>query len=305
MIETYLRYLSHVRGLSPETVRAYGKDIRKFQDFCSREDLKPGTENHKTVRDFVADMYFEGLKKSSINRVLSGLRNFYAYQVRHTGRAQNPFSSFHSLKKDGNLPDFLFEEEMLELLGLPGEGFDGVRDRLILELLYSSGCRVGELTAMNVKHIDFKERAILVKGKGSKERLVFIGTAAFEALRSYLPLRQSRSQTTDPDAEKALFLNQHGGRLTSRGVAFILAKYIKRMSVRKHVSPHTLRHTFATHLLDRGADIRSVQELLGHSSLSTTQVYTHLGLSRLKKIYAKAHPHAYIKKGISVKKGKE
>ncbi|TFG59425.1 MAG: tyrosine recombinase XerC [Spirochaetales bacterium] len=304
MIDTYLQYLQSVRNLSPETVRAYGNDIHKFMIYCERENFEPGSADQKTVRGFVADLYFEGLKKTSINRILSAMRNFYGYQVKHGGLKGNPFSSFHSLKKDGSLPGFLFEEEMNELVHLPGGGFAGVRDRLILELLYSSGCRVSELTGMNLQHLVLGDRSILVRGKGSKERFVYIGTAAFEAMRDYLPLRRHHIKAGDADAEMALFLNLKGTRLTARGVAFLISKYLKKMSMNKHVSPHTFRHTFATHLLNRGADIRVVQELLGHASLSTTQVYTHLGLSRLKKIYEKAHPHARMKKNNSVQNGR-
>ncbi len=169
--------------------------------------------------------------------------------------------------------------------------FRSIRDKAVLELLYSTGCRISELVSLNVTDVNLKERTATVMGKGSKERMVFIGKAAFVTLREYLSLRGART-AGDTDSGRALFVNLRGTRLTDRGVRFILGSYLQAANFGKRVTPHTFRHSFATHLLDRGADIRAVQELLGHASLSTTQVYTHVGLERLKKVYRRTHPHA-------------
>jgi integrase/recombinase XerC/integrase/recombinase XerD len=224
--------------------------------------------------------------------MLSALRRYFEYQVRYEKRATNPFAAVRSLKRDQRLPDFFFEEEMEQLLALPDESFLGKRDRAILELLYSTGCRVAELVSINISGLNYKRQSIRIVGKGNKERFVFIGREAMRALDAYLLVREEHVDRNDPDAVQALFINSRGGRITTRGVFYIIRKYIEMAGVPKKVGPHTFRHSFATHVLDRGADIRAVQELLGHSSLSTTQVYTHLGLDRLKKIYRKAHPHA-------------
>jgi site-specific recombinase XerD len=218
----------------------------------------------------------------------------------------NPFAEIRSLRTEKKLPSFLFEEEMAKLLELPAsaaeggeagtDGFWKLRDRAVLETLYSTGCRISELVSLDLSDVDLRNRAARVMGKGSRERMVFLGGEALAALKEYMDGRRARMRPGapggDPQAVRALFVNQRGRRITDRGVRFILASYLRAANLGKKVSPHTFRHSFATHLLDRGADIRAVQELLGHASLSTTQVYTHVGLERLKKVYRRAHPHA-------------
>jgi integrase/recombinase XerC/integrase/recombinase XerD len=248
--------------------------------------------DHKTVRGFLAELSRAGHSVSTINRMLSALRSYFEYQVKYEKRSDNPFSRIRSLKKEDYLPDFFFEKEIGALIDLPSDDFLGTRDRLILELLYSTGCRVQELVSIDIKDVGFKERSIRIVGKGRKERMVFIGAKAFSALEAYMRIREQYIDTRDPDATNALFLNNRGRRITVRGVFYIIRKYSATLALPKKISPHTFRHTFATHILDHGADIRVVQELLGHASLSTTQVYTHLGIERLKKIYEQAHPHA-------------
>ncbi|MFW5684246.1 MAG: tyrosine-type recombinase/integrase, partial [Spirochaetota bacterium] len=203
-----------------------------------------------------------------------------------------PLEGVRGLRKQRHLPTFLFEAEMGRLLTLEGDDFTTLRDRLILELLYSTGCRISELVMINLDDIDFKRGRILVHGKGRKDRIVFLGKTAREVLADYLPYRSERLARLGRRDEKALVMNANGQRITQRGVAGIIQKRVLEKGIAKRVSPHTFRHSFATHILDHGADIRVVQELLGHSSLSTTQVYTHLGLGALKRIYEQAHPHA-------------
>jgi len=293
MLERFLSYIKSVKNLSPETVRSYRQDVQKFLTFLAEEGLREEEVDKQTARSFLAYLSRAELSVATVNRILSALRSYYAFQVRYHNRENNPFETVKSLKKDKHLPDFLFKEEIETLVDLPDGSFTGSRDRLLLELLYSTGCRISEAVAINVSAINMKERIIRVRGKGNKERFVFLGEKAFRALHDYLSLRRQHLKTDTGDAN-ALFLNHHGHRLTSRGAAFILKKYNDRLSSGKKISPHTFRHTFATHVLDAGADIRVVQELLGHASLSTTQVYTHLGVERLKRIYNEAHPHAKL-----------
>lgn len=251
------------------------------------------------ARAFVSRLASEGLSSRSVNRIVSGVRGYYRYRERFGLAEANPFADIRSLRTEKRLPSFLFEDEMARLLEMPvkrvareGDGaFRCLRDRAALELLYSTGCRISELVSLNLTDVNLKDRSARVMGKGSKERTVFIGREALAVLREYI-LRRPHHAAGDPDSARALFMNHKGRRLTDRGVRFILGSYLAAAGLGKRVTPHTFRHSFATHLLNRGADIRAVQELLGHASLSTTQVYTHVGLERLKRVYRRAHPHA-------------
>jgi integrase/recombinase XerC/integrase/recombinase XerD len=289
--EEYLSYLESVRNLSQATVEAYGHDIEDFlQHVWEHQD--PNEEiDRETVRSYIAHLSRSGLSRASINRVLSALKGFFRFLVKHGVIHSSPAADIRSLKNSGELPSFLFDEEVESLLGITGDDFRSLRDRAIFETLYSTGCRIAELTAVNRQNVDLNRGRMLVHGKGRKDRLVFLGDRAVRALRAYLPERDALLARRGMSEVEALFLNVNGRRLTGRGVALILEKRMQEAGITKHASPHTLRHTFATHLLERGADIRVVQELLGHAKLSTTQVYTHLGLGRLKEIYAEAHPH--------------
>jgi tyrosine recombinase XerC len=290
--EGYLAYCRRVRNLSPHTVEAYRRDIARFEEFCAQNHITEEEVDEKTARSFIAELSREGKAKSSINRSISSLKRYYLYRMKYEGFPSNPFGEIKSMKNVRSLPDFLFESEIKDIVKLPGSDFWGRRDRAILELLYSTGCRISEVVSINVSDLSFKDRTIRVLGKGNKERFVFLGKAAVGALKEYLPAKNEYADQKDVDAHHALFVNYRGGRITQRGIFGIVQKYILRLGLAKHVSPHTFRHTFATHLINRGADIRTVQELLGHASLSTTQIYTHLGLTRLKRIYSEAHPHA-------------
>jgi integrase/recombinase XerC len=290
--ERYLAYCRSVRNLSVHTIEAYRRDIEGFKEFCAENDISDEMVDEKTARRYIAGLSRQGKATSSINRSISSLKRFYLYRIKHEEFPFNPFGEIKSMKNVRSLPDFFFESEIEEIVKLPGSDFWGRRDRVILELLYSTGCRISEIVSINISDISFKDRSIRVLGKGNKERFVFLGKAAVAALKEYLPAKNEYADRKDVDAHHALFLNYRGRRITQRGIFGIVQKYIQRLGLSKKVSPHTFRHSFATHLINRGADIRIVQELLGHASLSTTQIYTHLGLTRLKRIYSEAHPHA-------------
>ena len=295
MREDYRDYLE-ARNLSPHTLACYETDLDRYESFLKARDASPESAGVSDARAFVGSLSREGLSPRSVNRVISGVRGLYRFLEKNGLAPTNPFSEIHSLRTSKRLPSFLFEEEMAKLVELPshtacadGESFWKVRDRAVLEVLYSTGCRISELVSLNVSDLDLASHRARVLGKGNKERFVYLGAAALEALRDYLLLRPHHLKAMDAPV---LFINHRGTRITDRGVRFILGEYLARANLGKRVTPHTFRHSFATHLLDRGADIRAVQELLGHASLSTTQVYTHVGLDRLKKVYRRAHPHA-------------
>lgn len=274
--------------MSDHTVESYTRDVGRYFKFLgSRTSLiEAGPDD---ARAYVAELTREGRKAATMNRAISAIRCFYRFQ-RITQRIDaDPFESVHSLKRSGYLPDVLFESEvesMLHPFSDETEGFAATRDRALLELLYSTGCRVSEVVGLDVADLDLKRKTVLVHGKGGKDRLAFLGEPAVGALVDYLPHRGVRRAKDDA---QALFLNARGQRLTRGGVAYVVGG--RARGTNKHVTPHTFRHSFATHVLNGGADIRLVQEMLGHVSISTTQIYTHLGIERLKKVYRDAHPH--------------
>ena len=292
MLERYLQYLAHVRHLSANTLSAYRRDMELYFAFAQEQELTLAQMDAGNARSFVGYLSRRGLSSRSINRVLSAVRGYYRFLERVGEQAGNPFASIKGLKIDGRLPTFLFEEEIDQLLesGEPNDLWE-LRDLLILELLYSTGCRVSELAAASLTDLDFKGCTLRVVGKGNKERLVFIGKAAMKRLREYL-LRRKALRLGDAGGRRALLINRRGGRLTVRWIQTIIDRLFERSPLQKAATAHTFRHSFATHVLRGGADIRVVQELLGHASLSTTQVYTHLDMKRLQKVYGSAHPHA-------------
>lgn len=290
MKEEYLDYLEAVRGLSEHTRLAYGRDLDSWEAFLAASGGHLAEASPRQAGEFLRHLGQQGLSPRSVNRVLSCLRGFYRYLLR-TGRAfSHPFSGIRSLKTPRRLPIFLFEKEIQALLDDDRRGFQPLRDRLLFELLYSTGCRVSEICALELAAVVGKTR-FLVTGKGNKTRTVFITPSAAKALEAYLPARLTRLDPADPDAACALLLNSRGRRLGVRGVQKIVGRAVARAGLTKNASPHTLRHTFATHLSSEGMDVRVVQELLGHSRLETTQVYTHLSLDRLKDVMRAAHPH--------------
>ncbi|MBN1410833.1 MAG: tyrosine recombinase XerC [Spirochaetales bacterium] len=298
MLELYLRYLSHIRNLSDNTVSAYGDDVRRYLDFLSERCLDEDNVETMDVRAFIGRLTSDGLSTRSINRMLSSIRGYYRFRIKQGQAQSNPLKYIKSFKQESRLPNFLFEEEIGELLEKnesAEESFLQMRDRTLLEFLYSTGCRVSEAVSINLNDFDLNSGTCRVTGKGRKERTVFMGKSLKNLLNEYLKRRRYFVKADREDGYKALFINGKGGRLTTRGLRFALSRYLDALAVKKKVSPHTIRHSFATHILNKGADIRVVQELLGHASLNTTQIYTHVSLNRLKKIYNESHPHARMK----------
>jgi len=292
MLKSYIEYLRSVRNLSPHSIRAYSNDIAVFVKFIEDRGKAITDTRFEDLRAYISMLSGNRLSAKSINRKISAIRGFFRFLNREKLMSGNPADNIRSLKYSRHLPSFLFEDEMKELLAADFNDFWSLRDKTIFEFLYSTGCRVSESTALNVGDLDLKGGSAIVKGKGRKDRVVFLGESTKNLLRQYLLKRKYFAKRSDPESLKALFINHHGRRITNRGVQYILSRYLENYEIMKKVSPHTFRHSFATHLLNRGADIRIVQELLGHSSLSTTQVYTHIGLEKLKKVYLDAHPHA-------------
>lgn len=292
MLERYLQYLAHVRHLSANTLAAYRRDLELYLSFLEDRDMSVERVDTASARSFVGYLSRRGLSSRSVNRVLSAVRGYYRFLERVGAGAGSPFASIKSLKAEGKLPSFLFEEEIDQLLTAeqPQDLWE-LRDLLILELLYSTGCRVSELASASLADLDLKGCTLRVLGKGNKERLLFIGEAAVKRLREYL-IRRKALNLGDGEGRKALLINRRGGRLSVRGIQTIVDRLLERSRLNKPATPHTFRHSFATHILRKGADIRVVQELLGHASLSTTQVYTHLDMERLRAVYGAAHPHA-------------
>jgi integrase/recombinase XerC len=285
-IDKFLRYLDIEREASRHTVLNYKLDLKRFASFLKDKDIE--SVDYLFIRQYLAELRHCNISKSSIARMLSALRSFFKFLVREGLVKSNPVAGVTTPKKDKRLPEFMQEQEVFRLLDAPGKDIRGLRDKAILETLYSTGARVSELVGMDTDKCDLIGGVIRLYGKGKKERIVPVGEKASTAITKYLNASKDiRSQKL-----KAIFLNKRGGRLTDRSVRRILEHYIKKVSLRENISPHTLRHSFATHLMNRGADLRSVQELLGHASLSTTQIYMHVSTDRMKDAYQKAHPRA-------------
>lgn len=292
-IDRYLDYLRGVRSMASASVRAYRADLDHFAQFAhtfSTETAEEVTSN--LVRRWVRDMGDRGFAATSVNRRLSALRGFLGFLEREGRLSGNPAMPIRSLRTPKRLPETMFESEVEQLLAIEGEDFAALRTRALLETLYSTGARISEVCSANVDDLALKRRSLLVHGKGRKDRFVFLGSGAFSVLCDYLPLRQAFVVGRGLGDQTALFLNLRGGRLTPRGAAGIISQRLRESGLEKYLSPHGFRHSFATHLLNHGADIRVVQEMLGHSNLSTTQIYTHVGMERLRTIYRDAHPHA-------------
>jgi len=287
----YVNYLEAERNVSPYTVRNYTADLLGFFSFLKTKKIDSLKEvDRHVLRGYLSHLMDEGFVKASIARKLSAIRSFYRYLLREGMVSASPVADT-SPKLDKRLPSFLTLEEIERLLNTPDLSTpQGQRDRALLELLYASGLRVSEVVSLNLEQVDLITGEIRVRGKGSKERVTLMGKPAITALTTYL--NQGRPKLLRTRGSSALFLNRYGGRLTVRSVQKILEKYAKIVNVGKRVHPHMLRHTFATHLLDGGADLRVVQELLGHANLSSTQIYTHVTKSQARKVYLAAHPMA-------------
>lgn len=295
----FLTYLKVQKNASPHTLAAYRQDLEQFREFYRRqyaEDLIDYRQiDTQIIRHYLAELQTGAYQRRSIARKIAALRSFCRYLCQWEYLEQNPFVGIKTPKLEKLLPKFLYPQEVELLLTAPDvSAVLGMRDRAILETLYATGVRVSELVGLDLPNLELAYGCLRVFGKGRKERIVLIGSVGVEALRSYLTtarpelLRRNRKQTDG----KAVFLNKAGSRLTDRSVRRIMDKYVNQVSFDKAISPHTLRHSFATHLLNNGADLRSVQELLGHVSLSTTQLYTHITKEKLRSIYSKTHPRA-------------
>ena len=288
-VEKFINYLKIEKNASNHTIINYKIDLDAFSLFLGDKDVD--SVDHLLLRRFLADMRTKNYAKRTIARKLASLRTFFKFLFREGLIKTNPTTAVITPKLDKKLPDILDVDKVARLVQVPDEKDTwGMRDRAILETLYSTGTRVSELVGLDIDDIDFISGVIKVLGKGSKERIVPIGEPALAAIRKYVEKRAA-SKLKIKDKE-AVFLNKNGTRLTDRSVRRILDKHIRALSIQQKFSPHSLRHSFATHLLDRGADLRCVQELLGHMNLSTTQIYTHVSTERLKSVYDKAHPRA-------------
>ena len=293
----FLDYLKYERHYSANTVEAYGRDLSEFSDFLSRKGRElpsPEELDHISIREFLGHLIAKGNQKTSVGRKLSSIRSFFRFLHREGLIEKNPARLVQSPRTPKKTPRYLTGEEVEKLLALPDDSTpSGSRDRAILEILYGSGLRVQEAVGLDLEDISQNERLLRVRGKGGKERLVPYGSKARSALKIYLEDRRKlivRLRTSRPS--NALFLNLRGGRLSARSVQRSIREYIKKGALDLDVHPHMLRHSFATHLLNNGADLRAIQELLGHASLATTQRYTHVSLEELVKTYRKAHPKA-------------
>lgn len=295
LLPQFSRWLSVEKGYSLRTVESYGRDLVEFSTF-----VDPGYDvrqiEPRIVRSFVYALNGKN-KGSSVARKLSALRTFFRHLLREGIITHDPIASIATPKQEKHMPVFLTVDEVFSLLEMPGnEDVFGARDRAILEILYSTGVRVAELAALDLDRLDAVEGMLRVTGKGNRERLVPVGNPALEALSRYLPQRtlliRERIARGEAPENKAVFLNHRGLRLTTRSIERIVKMYSQRAGIAARVTPHALRHSFATHLLEMGADLRTVQELLGHVSLSTTQRYTHLNMDHLSEVYDRAHPKA-------------
>jgi len=289
-------YLEVERNLSHHTRRSYLADLAQFREFLLAHGVDgPSDVDQGAIRTFLASLYRGKSKKATISRKVASLRAFFAFLLRKGVVRYNPAQMVQAPKGDKYLPSFLNIDEMFSLLKVEfASGEYGLRDRAIIEFLYSTGVRVSELTGLNVEDVDFSQALAKVRGKGKKERIIPVGIPALSALKEYLHARPggAGANTLETHGPSALFLNRAGSRLTPRSIRRIIDKYMARGGIGKKISPHALRHTFATHLMDAGADLRAIQELLGHESLSTTQKYTSVSVARLMEVYDKSHPRA-------------
>jgi integrase/recombinase XerC len=322
-IQQFLDYLKFERRFSEHTAKCYGADLTQFGEFLMSTSETSQIDNEQisssdhngdsatavatsvqqkvdelllsagtdSVRAYLAFLNDKQYSKATIARKLATLRSFYKFLVKRNQLTSNPVIAVRTPKQDKKLPRFLDYEEVKKLLDTPSlDNWLGARDRAIMETLYSTGIRVSELVALNMDDIDFLGEVVHIRGKGKKERIAPIGSSALQVIQHYMEYRNKRAQNNVNFDSKVLFVNKHGKRLSTRSVRRKMDKYLKMAGLDPAISPHTLRHSFATHMLNNGADLRSVQELLGHQSLSTTQVYTHLTTTKLKDVYENAHP---------------
>jgi integrase/recombinase XerC len=328
VIQKFLDYLKFEKRFSEHTAKCYGADLSQFSEFVmgasesSATGIEPISLAHQegpatavatqtdskidelllsvdvnAVRAYLAFLNERQYSKSTIARKLATLRSFYKFLVKRNQISSNPAAAVRTPKQDKKLPRFLEYDQVKKLIETPPmDTWLGARDRAILETLYSTGMRVSEIVALNMDDIDFLGEVVHIRGKGKKERIAPIGSSALQVIQHYIEFRNKRAQSNSNFDSKVLFVNKHGRRLSTRSVRRKMDKYLKMAGMDPAISPHTLRHSFATHMLNNGADLRSVQELLGHQSLSTTQIYTHLTTRKLKEVYENAHPRSRSEK---------
>jgi integrase/recombinase XerC len=301
-IDRFSEYLKYQRNASRHTLRNYISDLEQFYDYLcprnadgARRDLNISQIDHITIREYMATLYQAKRKKTSISRKLATLRTFFRFLCREQVLEMNPARLVSSPRLEKRLPKVISIDEVIQFIETPdAETVLGKRDRALLELLYATGCRVSEVAGMNLEDIDFNHETIRVRGKGRKERFVPFGSKAKEALGRYIEVREALlAEAPEHKREpRAVFFNYQGTRITTRSIGRLVDKYVKECAMTNDISPHSLRHSFATHLLSAGADLRAIQELLGHARLSTTQIYTHVSIDQLMQVYDKAHPRA-------------
>ena len=302
VITDYISYLGAVRGLSARTLEAYGDDLHMFANYCDNHGIDPQKASSHEVRGFIADLSFERASAASVNRRLSSVRGFYRWLTKFRGRVDNPCDGgpgglIRNVKAPQTLPSLLWEDEMAGFADLPDEKkmLWPARDKALILAMYSAGLRIGELVSLNMKMLSANMEGAKITGKGGKERMVFFSEEARAAIHDYLPERDARIRSVGlkaADLGGALFISAKGRSLSVPGVRWIIGQYATVSGLGKNIHPHSFRHSFATHLVNAGCDVRIVQEMLGHARLSTTQRYSHVSIERLKRVYAKAHPHS-------------
>ena len=292
-------YLEVQRNVSKHTLKAYIADVKEFDSFLQENDIKKKRDaiinvEPETIRTYLSHLYGEKVKKVTVNRKISSLRSFYKYLVRTGIIKNNPAEIVQTAKTEKYIPNFLSVDETFQLLGDQSDNsISGLRDSAMLELFYSSGLRLSELAGLNVTDFDFRQSLVKLRGKGKKERIVPVGENALRSIDEYIKkTSEVRKKCNDDIFKNPLFLNSRGKRITTRSIARIVDAMTVKSGIGRKISPHALRHSFATHLLNAGADLRSIQELLGHESLSTTQKYTAVNINRMMEVYDKAHPRA-------------
>lgn len=292
LVEEFIHYLAVERGLADNTLDSYNRDLNQFMGFLENEkvlDLQKATRN--LIMGYLLFLQKRGRATATVSRHLAALKSFYHFLLREKYIEKDPTVNLESPKLEKKLPHILSVNEVEMLLNQPKIGDPGgLRDKAMLELLYATGIRVSELISLDVNHINLDMGYVRCFGKGSKERIIPVGSLARKCVGEYL--QKGRVKLIKNKAEQSLFVNQHGRRLTRQGFWKIIKKYARLASITKEITPHTMRHSFATHLLENGADLRSVQEMLGHADITTTQIYTHLTKGRLREVYAKSHPRA-------------
>jgi integrase/recombinase XerC len=291
----YLTYLHAVKGCSEKTLTAYSNDLSRYANYCVNLEIDPQNASPYEVQKFIADLSAENMASASVNRTLSSNRGFYKWMVRYKKKEDNPCTALKNVKTPARLPSVLWEDEMSDFSALTDTA--GIlwpeRDKALILSMYSAGLRISEAVSLSMENINSAFTEARITGKGNKQRYVFFSQEASGAITEYLPHRTARLRMEGIEGKKgALFISRKGRPISVAGVRWIISRYTLYSHMGKNIHPHTLRHSFATHLVNSGCDVRVVQELLGHSSLSTTQRYTHVNIENLKKVYAKAHPHA-------------